>query len=404
MKKLLIMLMVVAMASFLFVGCLPVTPPIDPVDPVDPDPVLPPSVTPVIEKITNVDGESIINLYSSATQYMNKAEVKNGILVKGFALKYSEVKVYVRGVVVGTSTTYGVLERFTVFVAKASLGDDGAKTLYATATEVASAESTPSTVYAFTLDTVAPDLVSVTAEMDMEDYPEGIVAVTFSEELDADTAEDEDDWTVKLWGDVIPIGDVELVSPKVVELEADFGWGSWEADLIRVAYEDVGDDPITDLAGNPAEESYEYCYLEIEGEVPDYEPMELIYDELEFTAGDITLFEIDIVANDDVGKMVRAYLTLPAGLLVDGGTADFLYIHEGVEYPKPLEGGVRTQIGELNGSPLINQTLYFRVEFFKVGIYEAKVELETYYPAHPDWDEDDCTLYEDSILVKVVGN
>ena len=37
MKKLLITLMIVAMASFLFVGCFPVTPPIDPDDPLEPD-------------------------------------------------------------------------------------------------------------------------------------------------------------------------------------------------------------------------------------------------------------------------------------------------------------------------------------------------------------------------------
>ena len=37
MKKLLIILMVIAMASFLFVGCFPVAPPIDPDDPLEPD-------------------------------------------------------------------------------------------------------------------------------------------------------------------------------------------------------------------------------------------------------------------------------------------------------------------------------------------------------------------------------
>ncbi|MBA7515591.1 hypothetical protein ES705_07633 [subsurface metagenome] len=37
MKKLLIILMVIAMASFLFVGCFPVAPPIEPDDPLEPD-------------------------------------------------------------------------------------------------------------------------------------------------------------------------------------------------------------------------------------------------------------------------------------------------------------------------------------------------------------------------------
>ena len=93
MRKFLIMLMVVAMASFLFVGCLGTTPPIEPDEP--DEPVLPATVTPVIEKIANVgdlvEDVGIISLYSSATQYMNEEEVTDGILVKGFAPKYSEV-------------------------------------------------------------------------------------------------------------------------------------------------------------------------------------------------------------------------------------------------------------------------------------------------------------------------
>ena len=162
------MLMVVAMASFLFVGCLGTTPPIDPDDPVDPVEPVAPSVTPVIESIAaSGDLEKpIISLYSSAIQYMNKTEVKDGIVVSGYAPKYSEVNIYIGGVVVGTSTAYGGDEEFIVGVAKADLGVDGAKTLYATATEMGLAESVPSTKYAFTLDTVAPDLVSVTVVLD----------------------------------------------------------------------------------------------------------------------------------------------------------------------------------------------------------------------------------------------
>ncbi len=188
MKKLLIMLIVVAMATFLFVGCIPTIPV---VDEEEPEPILPASVTPVIEKITdNPETKEIINLYSSDTQYMNKAEVADGILVKGFAPKYSEVNVYVGGIVVGTSTAYGGDEEFTVFVAKDKLGVDGAKTLYATATELALAESVPSTVYAFTLDVVAPAIASAVADSD-----DAFITVTFDEAVDEDTAETAD-WVV----------------------------------------------------------------------------------------------------------------------------------------------------------------------------------------------------------------
>lgn len=289
------MLMVVAMASFLFVGCLGTTPPIEPDEP--DEPVLPSSVTPVIEKITKVDGVTeIINLYSSTTQYMNKGEVTDGILVKGFAPKYSEVKVYIDGGVAGTGYSYGVLEEFTVFVTKDNLGLDGVKTLYATATEVALAESDPSTEYAFTLDTVAPEIVKVTAEVEEFDVAiiEGTQTVTFSEELDEDTIVlasinlwDIKDITTDLYNHMVneSVG-LELISPEVIELTIDIDAVGdsppdnpvidppvSEGDLIRVKYEirtDDNDFPgadgwvyIRDLAGNLLSESVHYCYLEV---------------------------------------------------------------------------------------------------------------------------------------------
>jgi len=277
MKKLLIVLMVVAMASFLFVGCLGVTP--EPDEPVDPDePVLPTTVTPVIEKITNVSYElediGIINLYSSATQYMNGAEIADGILVKGFAPKYSEVNIYVDGEIVGTSTAYGLSEYFIVFVAEDNLGIDGEKTIYATATEVALAESDPSTEYTFILDTVAPEMVKVVAEKAGEDQT---VTVTFSEELDKATVGDIGDWVlINITADPnkeLPVSPAELILPKVVELKITVAGGFYQGHVIRVAYEDyLGIDPldpldptpIKDLAGNPAVESFDYCYSELE--------------------------------------------------------------------------------------------------------------------------------------------
>ena len=335
------------------------------------------SVTPVIKKITDVDGESIINLFSSATQYMNKADVAGGILVKGSAPKYSTIKVYVDDGVVGTGYSYGVYEEFVVFVPKTDLGVDGARTLYATATEVALAESTPSTVYAFTLDTVAPEIEKVAAEVGEDDYPDGTVTVTFSEELDADTvdtAADIDDWTVNfIHGWDISIDNVELVSPKVVELEADFG-GGWESDIIRVAYEDADaeeDDPtpITDLAGNPAEESSKHCYLEIEGEYP------WPHERAEITVVGISTFYIDtpgmvtfeIEANDDEGKNVLTYFTVPVGLTT------LEYLHEdGVSWePLPFD----KPFGPSGGYPLIDAEVSLKATFSATGTFKTTVEI-----------------------------
>jgi len=316
MKKLLVMLMVVAMASFLFVGCLGTTPPIDPDEP--DEPVLPPSVTPVIETIVSVADDTLdINLYTSATQYMNKTFVADGILVTGYAPKYSEVNIYVGGAVVGTSTAYGGDEEFTVFVAKADLGTDGAKTLYATATELGFAESVPSTVYAFTLDVVAPKIVSITGEvegfdvddratqtitcseaikegslvLDLEDSvlsnpvenANGIWDITvilpsdfsdFSPPDGSNNPEEDDHFNIKA-----DSFQYDLVAPEVIELSGEFavsyiGTLGDVGTLIRVSYEisepeeppPTGYDyiPITDLAGNGLVESVHYCYLEVE--------------------------------------------------------------------------------------------------------------------------------------------
>jgi len=154
MKKLLIILMVVAMASFLFVGCNGTTPPIDPDEPVEP--VVPATVAPVITSVPDISGG-----------YINKDAAADGIVVNGTAPTYSEVKVYINGLTAGTGDTLanGV---FQVVVAKADLIKavkvDGAKTLYATATETGLAVSASSNVKKFTLDTVAPKISSSKAK------------------------------------------------------------------------------------------------------------------------------------------------------------------------------------------------------------------------------------------------
>jgi len=165
MKKFLVMLMVVAMASFLFVGCLPgTTTPVTEEEEEEEEVVTPPTtVAPIITAITDAANVVIVSLTSTATQYMNKAEVANGIIVHGTAPTYSEVKVYIDDICAGTGNTAdtGIFE---VVVAKADLGADAAdKAIYATAKEVAIDVSAHSVEYAFVLDTDLPGIDSVAA-------------------------------------------------------------------------------------------------------------------------------------------------------------------------------------------------------------------------------------------------
>ena len=93
---------------------------------------------------------------------MSAAEVALGIIVNGTAPTYSEVKVYIDDVCAGTADV-GVTGTFAVVIAKADLGVDAEKTLYATAKEAAIAVSAKSVEYAFTLDTVKPKATELKA-------------------------------------------------------------------------------------------------------------------------------------------------------------------------------------------------------------------------------------------------
>ena len=152
MKKLLVILMVVAMASFLFVGCIPgVTPEPEPEPEPEPTPT-PTTVAPIITTVPDVDDDD----------YVNKAEAADGIVVNGTGPTYSEIKLFIDGVFAGTGdvTATGA---WTVDVAKTDLGEDADKVMYATAIEAGLAESDKSNEVEFTLDTVAPKIKAVKA-------------------------------------------------------------------------------------------------------------------------------------------------------------------------------------------------------------------------------------------------
>jgi len=165
MKKFLVILMVVAMASFLFVGCLPgTTTPVTEEEEEEEEVVTPPTtVAPIVTAITDAANVVLIALTSTDTQYMNAADVAAGIIVHGTAPTYSEVKIYVDDVCAGTGNT-GNTGIFEVVVAKADLGADALdKVIYATAKEVAIDVSAHSVEYAFVLDTVKPSATTLTA-------------------------------------------------------------------------------------------------------------------------------------------------------------------------------------------------------------------------------------------------
>jgi len=163
MKKFLVILMVLAMASVLFVGCTtPPTPDPDP-DPT-PTPVVVISATPVLTAVETSAAVSIFDVTSTSTLYMNKAEVGTSILVKGTAPSESLVQLYLGDVAitpaVGEAAATGL---WSIAVAKSSLGVDGVKVLTAKCTEVGLAVSEASNVVTFTYDTDLPGISAVAA-------------------------------------------------------------------------------------------------------------------------------------------------------------------------------------------------------------------------------------------------
>lgn len=258
MRKFLIMLMIVAMVSFLFVGCFGVTPDIPDEDEEPDEPV---STPPTIVGIW-AGTDLVVDPAATGIEYIDKTEADNIVVsVVGIAGPKALVQVYIDGTVLpialGEAGTSGL---FDIVMIISSLGDDGAKILYATATEVALEESTSSNVVNFTLDTAAPEIVSIAA-----DISKGTVIVTFDEAIDEELAEDETLWAVKPVTvtaiTAVDVANAELISPKVVELEVTYTVAGAEVagDVILVTCNSTG---IEDLAGNTATDDYsEICKL-----------------------------------------------------------------------------------------------------------------------------------------------
>ncbi len=156
MKKLLIILMVIAMVSFIFAGCAPTTPADE-----EAEEELDPTDTPTISSISGID------ITSDLTQYVNSSEAENGITVEGIAAAGAEVRVYINDVAVAATTVATATGTWVLIITEIELGDDGEKTVYAVASEADLADAT-STSYDFTLDTDAPGISSIACTANVE--------------------------------------------------------------------------------------------------------------------------------------------------------------------------------------------------------------------------------------------
>lgn len=152
MKKLLIILMVIVMVSFLYAGCAPTTPAEEELVPTD---------TPIISSISGID------ITSDLTQYVNSSEAENGITVGGIAATGAEVRVYINDTAVVATTVATATGTWVLIINEIELGDDGEKTVYAVASEAGLADAT-STSYDFTLDTNAPGISSIACTANVE--------------------------------------------------------------------------------------------------------------------------------------------------------------------------------------------------------------------------------------------
>jgi hypothetical protein len=209
--------MVIAMASFLFVGCLGegvVTPPVDEDVDEDVDEVVTTTVAPVILTIAGIS-------LTGTSEYINATEAAV-VIVTGTAPTYSEVKVYVDAVCAGTANV-GDTGLFEVVVAEADLGVDGAKVIYATAKEAALPVSPKSVEYAFILDQVAPgySIAATAAGAEVTDSAVatmtvggGTIPVAITAVTDADLVAGT--WYIKVFGDSGDASNVTLTDPDAV--------------------------------------------------------------------------------------------------------------------------------------------------------------------------------------------
>jgi len=232
MKKLLIILMVITMASFLFTGCLHTAPEEEVVEEEAA------SAAPVLTDVQTSAAVAIFtDVTSTSTLYMNKVELGNSILVVGTAPAESKVQVYIDDTAVADSVIEaGASGLFSVAVSKTSLGDDAeGKTLHVTATETGLAESEASNVVTFTLDTDLPGISSIaaTASADANVVSSNVIGTyPLTDYLTIEGANltlASGTWTIQCLGDsgASPNVKINVIPGVVMRLKDNFlaGWG-----------------------------------------------------------------------------------------------------------------------------------------------------------------------------------
>lgn len=177
MKKLLVILMLVAMASFLFVGCLP-------------------SVTPDEEEVVEEEEEEeeeVVEAAQTDTPYITGAGfsilstttvyvlTSGAVSVNGVGVAGAIIKLYIDDVYAGIGST-GTDGSFSGIGITGITLAEGARKLYVTATVPGLAESDKSTEYEFTYDKTKPTVVSVAG-----DSSSRYITVTFSEAVQSTT-------------------------------------------------------------------------------------------------------------------------------------------------------------------------------------------------------------------------
>ncbi|MGE5561048.1 MAG: S-layer homology domain-containing protein [Chloroflexota bacterium] len=85
-----------------------------------------------------------------------------------------------------------------------------------------------------------------------------------------------------------------------------------------------------------------------------------------FIVGQQAEFTVTTVANDDAGKLVRAYFTIPAGV-----TAEYYEVADGKWYPLPNSYGPET------GFPVASATSRFRATFAAAGEHTVNIQFKT---------------------------
>ena len=223
----------------------------------------PPTDAPIITSITS--GGVVYDL-TATTNYINKANADDGILVSGVGLVNSIIKIYVNDIWAGTGTT-GNMGTFTdVKITAGALGTtDESKVITAKAKQSGLAESDASVGYTFTQDTVAPKIATATATSSWATDSGEVITVTFDEAVNtkaavtdppaaplfANSALNYANWEVvgtSAVPGIVSTTKFEKVSDTVVEI-------TYKVDAVITAIEyrtitAYGDDAITDLAGN----------------------------------------------------------------------------------------------------------------------------------------------------------